>query len=106
MSSDLSFLSRRGRGRPGAQHLQRDQRGVTSEKGGIVPHYMGVENKNGRIVTSSRVTATWATPGNGSTIRVSGEIRIACLQGRDQRRDLRDEPLIFADCADHDPTLA
>jgi len=26
------------------------QRGVTSEKGGIVPHYMGVENKNGRLV--------------------------------------------------------
>ena len=25
-------------------------RGVTSEKGGIVPHYMGVENKNGRLV--------------------------------------------------------
>ena len=26
------------------------QRGVTSEKGGIVPHYMGVENKNGRMI--------------------------------------------------------
>ena len=26
------------------------QRGVTSEKGGIVPHYMGIENKNGRLV--------------------------------------------------------
>jgi hypothetical protein len=26
------------------------QRGVTSEKGGIVPHYMGVENKDGRLV--------------------------------------------------------
>ena len=26
------------------------QRGVTSEKGGIVPHYMGVLNKKGRIV--------------------------------------------------------
>jgi len=26
-------------------------RGETSEKGGIVPHYMGVEDKNGRIVT-------------------------------------------------------
>ena len=26
------------------------QRGITSEKGGIVPHYMGVENKNGRLV--------------------------------------------------------
>lgn len=26
------------------------QRGVTSEKGGIVPHYMGVEDKNGRVV--------------------------------------------------------
>jgi Domain of unknown function (DUF4159) len=26
------------------------QRGITSEKGGIVPHYMGVENKNGRMV--------------------------------------------------------
>lgn len=25
-------------------------RGVTSEKGGVVPHYMGVENKNGRLV--------------------------------------------------------
>ena len=25
-------------------------RGETSEKGGIVPHYMGVENKNGRMV--------------------------------------------------------
>jgi hypothetical protein len=25
-------------------------RGITSEKGGIVPHYMGVENKNGRLV--------------------------------------------------------
>jgi hypothetical protein len=28
-------------------------RGETSEKGGIVPHYMGVEDKNGRIVTFS-----------------------------------------------------
>lgn len=27
------------------------QRGQTSEKGGIVPHYMGVEDKNGRLVT-------------------------------------------------------
>lgn len=26
-------------------------RGETSEKGGIVPHYMGVEDKNGRLVT-------------------------------------------------------
>ena len=26
------------------------QRGITSEKGGIVPHYMGVENKNGRLI--------------------------------------------------------
>jgi hypothetical protein len=26
------------------------QRGVTSEKGGIVPHYMGVVNKQGRVV--------------------------------------------------------
>lgn len=26
------------------------QRGVTSEKGGIVPHYMGVVNKRGRVV--------------------------------------------------------
>ena len=26
------------------------QRGITSEKGGIVPHYMGVENKNGRMI--------------------------------------------------------
>src|SRR5215207_3503936 len=26
------------------------QRGITSEKGGIVPHYMGGENKNGRLV--------------------------------------------------------
>jgi hypothetical protein len=26
------------------------QRGVTSEKGGIVPHYMGVEDEHGRIV--------------------------------------------------------
>ena len=26
------------------------QRGITSEKGGVVPHYMGVENKNGRLV--------------------------------------------------------
>jgi len=26
------------------------QRGVTSEKGGIVPHYMGVLNKQGRVV--------------------------------------------------------
>lgn len=26
------------------------QRGVTSEKGGIVPHYMGIENKNGRLI--------------------------------------------------------
>jgi len=26
------------------------QRGITSEKGGIVPHYAGIENKNGRIV--------------------------------------------------------
>jgi Domain of unknown function (DUF4159) len=26
------------------------QRGITSEKGGIVPYYMGVENKNGRLV--------------------------------------------------------
>ncbi len=25
-------------------------RGETSEKGGIVPHYMGIENKNGRLV--------------------------------------------------------
>ena len=25
-------------------------RGVTSEKGGIVPHYMGVEDKNGRVI--------------------------------------------------------
>jgi hypothetical protein len=25
-------------------------RGETSEKGGVVPHYMGVENKNGRMV--------------------------------------------------------
>src|SRR5215813_11225128 len=25
-------------------------RGETSEKGGIIPHYMGVENKNGRMV--------------------------------------------------------
>jgi hypothetical protein len=27
------------------------QRGQTSEKGGVVPHYMGVEDKNGRLVT-------------------------------------------------------
>ena len=26
------------------------QRGITSEKGGIVPHYMGIENKNGRLI--------------------------------------------------------
>jgi uncharacterized protein DUF4159 len=26
------------------------QRGVTSEKGGVVPHYMGVVNKRGRVV--------------------------------------------------------
>jgi hypothetical protein len=26
------------------------QRGETSEKGGIVPHYMGIEDKNGRMV--------------------------------------------------------
>jgi uncharacterized protein DUF4159 len=26
------------------------QRGITSEKGGIVPHYMGIENKDGRLV--------------------------------------------------------
>lgn len=25
-------------------------RGITSEKGGVVPHYMGIENKNGRLV--------------------------------------------------------
>ena len=25
-------------------------RGITSEKGGVVPHYMGIENKNGRMV--------------------------------------------------------
>ncbi len=27
------------------------QRGVTSEKGGVVPYYMGIEDKNGRMVT-------------------------------------------------------
>ena len=26
------------------------QRGITSEKGGVVPHYMGIEDKNGRLV--------------------------------------------------------
>ena len=26
------------------------QRGVTSEKGGVVPYYMGIENKDGRMV--------------------------------------------------------
>ena len=26
------------------------QRGITSEKGGVVPYYMGIENKNGRLV--------------------------------------------------------
>ena len=26
------------------------QRGITSEKGGVVPHYMGMENKDGRMV--------------------------------------------------------
>ncbi len=26
------------------------QRGITSEKGGVVPHYMGIENKDGRMV--------------------------------------------------------
>ncbi|HEY0727734.1 MAG TPA: DUF4159 domain-containing protein, partial [Pyrinomonadaceae bacterium] len=26
------------------------QRGITSEKGGVGPHYMGIENKNGRLV--------------------------------------------------------
>jgi hypothetical protein len=26
------------------------QRGITSEKGGIVPHYAGIENKNGRVI--------------------------------------------------------
>lgn len=26
------------------------QRGVTSEKGGVVPYYMGIEDKNGRLV--------------------------------------------------------
>ena len=26
------------------------QRGITSEKGGVVPYYMGIENKNGRMV--------------------------------------------------------
>ena len=26
------------------------QRGVTSEKGGIIPYYMGIEDKNGRLV--------------------------------------------------------
>jgi hypothetical protein len=26
------------------------QRGITHEKGGIVPHYMGIEDKNGRLV--------------------------------------------------------
>ena len=26
------------------------QRGITSEKGGIVPHYMGIENKDGRLI--------------------------------------------------------
>ena len=26
------------------------QRGITSEKGGVTPYYMGIENKNGRLV--------------------------------------------------------
>jgi hypothetical protein len=26
------------------------QRGITSEKGGVVPYYMGIENKNGRLM--------------------------------------------------------
>ena len=26
------------------------QRGITSEKGGVTPHYMGIENKDGRMV--------------------------------------------------------
>ncbi len=26
------------------------QRGITSEKGGVVPHYMGIEDKDGRLV--------------------------------------------------------
>ena len=30
------------------------QRGITSEKGGVVPHYMGIENKNGRLVAFHR----------------------------------------------------
>ena len=29
-------------------------RGETSEKGGVVPYYMGIENKDGRMVMDKR----------------------------------------------------
>jgi len=44
-------------------------RGQTSEKGGIVPHYMGVKIKTDASLHSSHLTVTSATRGNGSTMR-------------------------------------
>ena len=39
-------------------------RGVTHEKGGIVPHYMGIQDKSAESLCSSPATAIWATPGS------------------------------------------
>ena len=70
------------------------QRGITSEKGGIVPYYMGIENKNGRLVAfmarNSDLGDAWEWINEPS---LSREVWSTRLQGRDQRRHLRNEPL-------------
>ena len=48
--SHLSFVSGRRRSGPGTKHLECHSGGDTSEKGGVVPHYMGIEDQHGRLV--------------------------------------------------------
>jgi hypothetical protein len=69
-------------------------RGETSEKGGIVPHYMGVEDKNGRIVTfisfNCDLGDAWEWINDS---RYPVKYGLPAYKLRNQRRDLRDEPL-------------
>ena len=70
------------------------QRGITSEKGGSTPYYMGIEDKNGRhgrlhlaqLRSRRRL-------GVDQRLALPRQVRPRRLQNRHQRRHLRDEPL-------------
>ena len=69
--------------------------GVTYEKGGVTPHYMGVEDKNGRLMIfltrNCDLGDAWEWINEKS---LPGAVWPGGLQDRHQRRDLRHESLV------------